>query len=59
MGLKTATDENLNVLLQDLESYKERLPDLLQFRGPSSSRHAGRSSYSVHLGSSFEPAVQV
>ncbi|KAH8827027.1 fungal-specific transcription factor domain-containing protein [Flagelloscypha sp. PMI_526] len=40
-GLASTSDENLTQLLEDLESYKERLPDLLQYRGSSSSRHAG------------------
>ncbi|KAF8621512.1 hypothetical protein AX15_007742 [Amanita polypyramis BW_CC] len=40
-GLTYATDEQLYRLLADMESWKAGLPDHLQFKGLSSSRHGG------------------
>ena len=50
-GLKHATDEAIQKLLSDLESWKENLPEQLRFRGPSTSRSGGLFliSVPVHL----------
>ena len=40
-GLTYATDEKLRALLDDMKMWRERLPDELKFRGPSSPRSAG------------------
>ncbi|KAH8106811.1 fungal-specific transcription factor domain-containing protein [Cristinia sonorae] len=40
-GLNATTDEELQELLSDLESWKQNLPEDLQFRGPDTPRTAG------------------
>lgn len=40
-GLTIATDEQLHKLLEDLEAWKRRLPDNLQFNGPDTGNTAG------------------
>ena len=40
-GLMIATDEQLHKLLEDLESWKEKLPENLRFNGPDTSPTAG------------------
>lgn len=42
-GLNATTDEELNALLSDLESWKANLPEDLKFRGPETPRNAGTS----------------
>ncbi|KAI0318935.1 fungal-specific transcription factor domain-containing protein [Amylostereum chailletii] len=40
-GLTLATDEILHQLLSDIESWRANLPEILQFRGPDTSRAGG------------------
>jgi len=40
-GLNVATDQILSSILQDLEGWKEKLPDNLKFRGPDTPRNGG------------------
>ena len=40
-GLAVTSDEALQAILEDLETWRASLPDELQFRGPESPRHAG------------------
>jgi hypothetical protein len=42
-GLKHATDEQLYAILEDMKSWKDNLPAVVQFRGPESSHAAGES----------------
>jgi hypothetical protein len=43
-GLTLTTDDILQALLNDIESWKAKLPESLKFRGPDTSRNAGMSS---------------
>ena len=45
-GLKHATDEQLETLLADMDSWLVNLPEELQYKGPQSSHMAGTSHYS-------------
>ena len=40
-GLMIATDEQLHKLLEDLEGWKQKLPENLQFNGPDTENTAG------------------
>jgi len=40
-GLTIATDEQLHKLLEDLEAWKEKLPENLRFNGPDTGNTAG------------------
>ncbi|KAF9014087.1 fungal-specific transcription factor domain-containing protein [Cyathus striatus] len=40
-GLNCTTDETLSGILNDMEDWKAKLPDHLQFRGPETPRNAG------------------
>ena len=42
-GLAVTSDEALQAILEDLETWRQNLPEELQFRGPESGRHAGTS----------------
>lgn len=43
-GLKHATDEQLYAILEDMKSWKDNLPAVVQFTGPASSHAAGESA---------------
>ena len=42
-GITHATDEKLNELLNDMKSWKARLPEELQFKGSDTPREGGKS----------------
>lgn len=42
-GLTIATDRQLNELLEDLEAWKQKLPETLRFNGPDTGPTAGMS----------------